>query len=195
MKRPARRGRASTLDEILPKVVGKLGHRGSPGQGAGALRVFKAFSRLGPPMTEQATPTDWRRGQLSLMVHSSPWLTELSFMREAMRRRINELLGGGMEVKRLRLQLGPGRARPEPVVVLPPLTEADRRQAERWADPIADPELRERFLRAAERSLQAKLRLPKGVRGPPGPLLAPAREPAKVVSGLTGFGPDRALNR
>lgn len=178
---------ADILARLLDEQTGPSGVSG-PKSGAGRVsRVLSAFGRIGPPVTEYADAVNFRRGVLTLQVHESAWLTELTFLRDEVVERVNRMVGGA-PVKEVRLRLGPRRrvAAPPPP---PPrrLTKAEEAVVEDWTAPIADDAVREAVRRAAARSVaRGPVQIPE-VSGPPGPRLLP--HDALTPPGLTyGYG-------
>jgi hypothetical protein len=171
------RGHPSALSEVLARVMrDKL--TGAAREEVLALRVFTAFERIGPPLTDQAEPILFRHGVLTLRVKSSVWLTELTFLKTELLERLEQHLGR-RAVRDVRLRLG--HVEPRPIEPSPrrALAEADRARIADWTEAIADPKVREALSRAAARCLErgpADFELPAG---PPGPMPSPDRKPAE----------------
>jgi hypothetical protein len=113
--------------------------------------VFRAFSRLGPPITSHAEPVQFRAGLLTVSVDDSAWLTELTFLRPEMLTRLNRMLGAEM-VRDVRLRHAPlqADAKPAPRPAAPPRLSPEKAQAiETWAADIKSDEIREAMMRAA----------------------------------------------
>ena len=64
---------------------------------------------VGERVAARAWPDGFRDGVLYVRVSNSAWLHELSFLRESVRERANELCGGPRLVKEVRFHLGPRR--------------------------------------------------------------------------------------
>jgi hypothetical protein len=154
------RGAPSAAGEIVARILAdQEGHPGRSSQrrGAAALRVFRAFSRLGPPITSHAEPVQFRAGVLSLTVDDSAWLTELSFLRPEMLERLNRMLGRAM-VTEIRLRHAPLSRpphRPEPLGGPPALTAAEQAALDAWSALIADEGVRAAMRRAGAYALAA----------------------------------------
>ncbi len=188
------------LARLLDDVTGR-GGGGASGPKAGPAkvrRVLAAFDRIGPPVTDHADAVDFRRGVLTLQVHESAWLTELTFLRTEIIDRLNRMVGPST-VREVRLRSGSRRKRPAPPTPPPrPLTESQREAVATWTASIADDAVREAVQRAAARSLaRGEVKVPE-VSGPPGPRLKPAEpvvEPAPMTYGYghgTHAGGERA---
>lgn len=160
--RPHRQRRPRAAAEIVAEVLAEQEGRANGRKEAMTVRVFRAFSRLGPPITRHAEPVQFRAGVLTLSVDDSGWLTELTFLRPEILQRMAGLLGKPW-VKDVRLRHAPlGRAeelRPQkqPMPVLAPEDEAT---VAGWAAEIADPEIRDAMLRAARRAVSTLKRRP-----------------------------------
>ncbi|MEL7368773.1 MAG: DUF721 domain-containing protein [Myxococcota bacterium] len=168
----------------------------SPRRGAsGVSRVLTAFGRIGPPVTDHADAVHFRRGVLTLQVHESAWLTELTFLRTELIRRINKMLGGE-PVREVRLRLG-NRRKPSPPPPPPPrpLTDEENETVTRWTAVIQDDAVRDAVRRAAARSMiRGPVVIPK-VSGPAGPRMTPA-DPPEAERGLRyGYGDRQGKER
>ena len=177
------------LARLLDDVTGR-GPGGSSGPKAGPAKVRKvlaAFDRIGPPVTDHADAVGFRRGVLTLQVHESGWLTELTFLRTEIIDRLNRMVGPST-VKEVRLRSGARRKRAAPPTPPPkPLTDRQREAVETWTAPIVDDAVREAVRRAAARSLARGDVVVPEVSGPPGPRLKPA-EPATEAPLTYGYG-------
>jgi Dna[CI] antecedent DciA-like protein len=175
--------RSSRHPTFVADVVARLlaqrhGHP-SRGKEALALKVFDAFRRIGPPITEHAEPAYFKNGILSLTVGESVWLTELTFLKPELIARINHGLGRDA-VEDLRLRQGKlERRRPRAEVKPPVLSNAQKERVERWGAMIADENVRQAVMKAAARSITTPRR-GKIASGPPGPLPSPAEPPPKA---------------
>lgn len=148
---------------------------------ATTLKVFSAFQRIGPPVTEQVEPAFFKQGVLTLTVSESAWLTELTFLKPEILERLNRALGREVVVD-LRMRLGrlmrrgiAGKAQ------APVLSAAEREKIEAWGAMIPNPSVREAMIRAASRSVASGPPAAQRAR-PPEPRTtanpAPAAEPA-----------------
>lgn len=155
--------------------------------GRNALRVFSAFARIGPPIVDHAEPVLFRRGALTLRVGESAWLTELSFLSEQIRTRMNTLLGREL-VKEVRLRLGPLERPPATPPRKRPIPPEARARIREWASAITDDELREAVVRAAERHAANPKEPMPDVSGPPGPRRTPASVTSEPQPMSYGFG-------
>ena len=172
------------------------GYRSSLGRAA--FEVFKAFDRIGPPLTDHAEPITFRRGQLTLSVRSSVWLTELGMMQQEIKNRLNSTLTKPM-VKEIRLVLGSPKRKPtaKPKVPKQQLTPTQREKLNAWTSTLSNERVREAFERAASRSLETGPLNYTPYSGPAGPrVLAPVPiEEDEDVETLTyGYG-DRSFDR
>lgn len=172
-----RKRRPVLVGDIIARLIDEVtgAPKASPSRGSSAGRVtqvLSAFDRIGPPVTDHADAVGFRRGVLTLQVHESTWLTELTFLKSEIVQRMNRMLGG-TAVREVRLRLGP-RRRVEPPRPPPrPLTSAERASIDTWTAPIADADVRDAVRRAAERSLARGAVQAPQVSGPPGPRLTP----------------------
>lgn len=137
---------SEVVDRVLARRSGKHRHESL------ALEVFSAFRRIGPPITERAEPVFFKGGVLSLVVEDSTWLTELTFLRPDIVRRMNESLRRDV-VRELRVRLGVLERRDEPKPRLRPLTADQLEAVERWGAAIANIEVRSAVMNAAARHL------------------------------------------
>jgi hypothetical protein len=132
------------------------------------LRQYEIWTRwaelVGERLAARTQPHSLREGVLSVLVASSAWLNELSFMRGDLVRRINEVIGAST-VTAIRLFSGPVRAlprfvkvepvQPPPEVELPPeyIAEVEHEMAS-----VEDPTLREAIRGARLAQLRRRLR-------------------------------------
>ena len=121
---------------------------------------------VGERVAARASPDGLSRGVLSVRVSNSAWMHELSFLREAIVQKANEVCGGGSIVRSVRLHLGRKWGDdPDDVVAAfvrrpaakkpVPRKEADsatKRRIDEETATVADPELR-----AALRVLRKRL--------------------------------------
>ena len=166
---------SDVLARLLDEKTGPSGVSGPRFGAGGVSRVLSAFGRIGPPVTEHADAVDFRRGVLTLQVHESAWLTELTFLRTEIIDRVNRMVGK-TAVKEVRLRLGPRRKAMSAPPPPKPLTAQQRAAVDEWTAPIADNAVREAVRRAAARCLGVDARPPPAISGPPGPRLRP-RDP------------------
>ena len=94
--KPRDRGRAG--NGIYPETIGKL--LGTTLSELGVEEKLKeckamlAWEKVAkPPLDHHAKPLRMRRGRLELAVPSPIWRTQLSFLKEDMKRRINSCVG------------------------------------------------------------------------------------------------------
>ena len=191
MKRARRH--PTPIGAVVRQLLGEQEGTPSGRRGGKTLKIFEAFARIGPPVSEHAEPVAFKNGVLTLEVTESVWLTELSLLAPHVRERLNGGLGAPW-VREVRLRLGlPRRARP--AARLPPLTDAERRQIGGWVDAIRHPDVRTAVRGAAERWVRRGLSRAGLAPGPAGPCLTP-EEPAPEAPGLTyGYGWQRPPGR
>jgi hypothetical protein len=133
------------VGDILPGAAKSAGLD----DGAAAGRIWGSWRSIaGEAISDHATPSSLRRGVLRLHADSPSWATEISYLADELKRRINELLRREA-VKEVRVWTGPdrpprafgGRANPpaqqasEKTGEKPSLdpTEAVARAREAWA--------------------------------------------------------------
>lgn len=184
MKRPRRR--PTPVAAVVRQLIGVQEGTPSGRRGGKTLKVFEAFTRIGPPVSQWAEPVAFKNGVLTLEVAQSVWLTELSLLAPQIRERLNCILAVGW-IKQVRLRLGlPRRTRPAPV--LRPLTDVERQRIAGWVDAIRHPEVQTAVRRAAERCVRRGLAQVGPAPGAAGPCLAP-EEPVLEAPRLTyGYG-------
>ena len=109
---PARRDDATPLSEI---VGGLLGRRPFV-RGVAVGRLARSWPDVvGERLAHETRPARLDAGTLTVQATSGPWGSQAQFLAEAIRERANELLGSD-EVKRVQVQVGPGRGdRPKPL--------------------------------------------------------------------------------
>ena len=181
------------LARLLDEKTSPSGVSGPKFGAGGVSRVLTAFGRIGPPVTEHADAVNFRRGVLTLQVHESAWLTELTFLRSEIIERVNKMVGK-TAVKEVRLRLGPRKKTRPPAPPPKPLTAEQRAAVDDWTAPIADDAVREAARRAAARTLGVDALPPPEASGPPGPRLRPRDpEPPPMAYGYgDGNGAERA---
>jgi hypothetical protein len=141
-----------------------------------ALKVFAAFSRIGPPVTDHVEPAFLKHGILTLTVQESAWLTELTFLKPQILERINKALQRPV-VQDLRMRLGALTPRPAKTLPSEPkLTFAQKERVAEWGASIARADVREAVMRAAARSIAEPRRAQRTIATVPGP-----RPPAPPV--------------
>jgi predicted nucleic acid-binding Zn ribbon protein len=97
----------SRLGEILDPLARKVGMDG----GIETARVWSSWSEIvGKEVAEHAEPTSLRGGVLRVRTDSPVWATELGYLSEELRGRVNERLGRD-EVKKVKVWTGPGSPR------------------------------------------------------------------------------------
>ncbi len=153
-----------------------------------ALKVFSAFQRIGPPVTEYAEPVFYKAGVLTLSVSNSAWMTELSFLRLEIIKRLNDSMGREV-VKDIRMRLGNVK-KPKPKAAKKKrLTAKQKEEVAGWAESIENPDVKAAMIKAAERHLaRGKVNYPVAS-GPPGPRSPPAKDPVEEDKGFSyGYG-------
>lgn len=99
-------------DFVDPMRLGELlePHLNRVGMESGALvgRVWRAWPDIvGPDIAAHAEPTSLRQGVLRVRADSPAWSTELSYLTDQIRRRINEEVAREL-VREVRVWNGPG---------------------------------------------------------------------------------------
>lgn len=160
-----------SVAETVARFLAKRHGLSVRGHEAASLKVFAAFTRIGPPISERAEPITFRRGLLTLVVEDSTWLTELTFLKPDIVVRLNKALGRAL-VQDLRLRLGSLSHRARTAEELaPPLTPRQEGMLQSWGDTIKNPAIRDTVLRAARVCIatgRTKILAPIAT-GPPGP--------------------------
>lgn len=160
------------LVETTTDPEGSSESRGAAGRRT--FEVFRAFEGIGPPLTDHAEPSSFRKGRLTLRVRSSAWLTELAMMQSQLVGRLNRALRRPY-VEEVRLVLGSPRPRPKPSPPSPVrLSPRQREQVEAWSSSLSNEQVRAAFERAAARSLARGPSDRSPFSGPPGPRVMPA---------------------
>lgn len=157
------------LSDLVSRVLSQRHGHANHGREAVAMKVFAAFTQIGPPLTQHAEPVLLRGGILTLTVTDSAWLTELTFLRPEILERLNRPFNK-IVVRDLRMRLGAITRKKVVEVPLPPLSPEKQHKVETWASEIADDEVRAAVTRAASRSLATPQRTPRFIEGPPGPM-------------------------
>jgi predicted nucleic acid-binding Zn ribbon protein len=126
-------------DDSAPKklrdILDPFARRVGMDAGAATGRVWSEWqSIVGPDIADHAEPTSLRRGVLRIRTDSPVWATELTYLSEEIRRRVNDALGRD-EVTGVKIWTGPGklqRAAPSAPSRPPP----ERRNAAAATDPM-----------------------------------------------------------
>lgn len=179
------RGRSRRLvsvGELVARFLAKReGHPARVNESI-ALRVFAAFQKIGPPITEHAEAVMLRGGMLTLNVADSAWLTELTFLKPEILERVNAGLPKPA-VRDLRMRLGSVTKKKIEKSSPPVLSREEIAKVEEWGREIGSDEVRQAMMRAAAWSLKRPKPTRPILEGPPGPRPPPKPEPepAKVV--------------
>lgn len=145
----------SRLGDLLDPAARRAGI--SDGAKTGAVWA-KWRSIVGPDIAGHAEPSSLRNGVLRIRADSPAWATELGYMGEEIRSRVNEAVGARL-VDEVRVWTGPGRIRTEPrATPTPPPAEAERPPGE------VDPE--QAFDRAFRAWRRRRRRAPPDPTGP-----------------------------
>jgi len=85
-------------------------------RGMGVGKLARSWTDVvGERLAAETRPARLETGTLVVTASSGPWGSQAQFLAEAIRERANELLGSD-EVKRVQVQVGPGRGdRPKPL--------------------------------------------------------------------------------
>ncbi len=172
-------GLSDVLRGILERVEARF-----PDQ---AHRIWEVWEEaVGPDVARRARPVAFRSGVLHVAVTSSPWMHQLTFLRERFRDELNRRLGSPL-VRLVRFRLAPEDAEPEPrprqkddapapwTAVRLPGEVRDR--VERASAQVPDTALREAIRRAWTRAEQLRfLREGREAAPPPGSTAGPGRE-------------------
>jgi predicted nucleic acid-binding Zn ribbon protein len=99
-------------DDSAPKklrdILDPFARRVGMDAGAATGRVWSEWqSIVGPDIADHAEPTSLRRGVLRIRTDSPVWATELTYLSEEIRRRVNDALGRD-EVTGVKIWTGPG---------------------------------------------------------------------------------------
>jgi hypothetical protein len=167
--------------DVVARLLAKRHGHPTRTKEALALKVFDAFQRIGPPITEHAEPAFFKNGILTLTVGESVWLTELTFLKPELIQRINKGLGRDA-VEDIRLKQGKLERKKKEARAKPPiLSPVQKEKVDGWAASIADPNVKEAMMKAAARSITS----PKKARplsGPPGPWPSRREPPAEEAA-------------
>jgi predicted nucleic acid-binding Zn ribbon protein len=142
MRRKHSQTRLQPLGEILFAALKR--------KGLGARLEENALMKLwpkvvGPQIAAQTQPDSWRAGTLFVKATSSVWVQQLHFMKDDIRRKLNEL-AGSMVVREILFTVG---HRPAPrntphhafISGIVALHDRDRKMIAECTEKLADPEL------------------------------------------------------
>ena len=91
------------LKDLLPGATGRLGIPSPEATG----RVWSAWREIvGPAVAAHAEPTSLREGVLKVRADSPAWATEIGYLVEEIRSRVNAAAGGSL-VSEVRVWTGP----------------------------------------------------------------------------------------
>ncbi len=139
--------------EILPSITGKLS-----GRQLQLARVWRKWdSIVGEPVCRHAWPSHFSsKDTLVILVSDSVWMQQLSFNRELLRSRIQEIMGTEYKIAAIRLKVGDVEgARTQ-------CLGHESRGEDRWRLPDPDPrdldEIDALFARAGDQELTSAMR-------------------------------------
>jgi hypothetical protein len=124
--------RLKRIRDLLPGAARRAG------VGEDAIDAGRVFRRwrdvVGPHIADHANPTSLRRGVLRVRADSPAWASEIAYLGDDIRARVNEAAGRDL-VEEVRVWTGPatGTARPPEGVVPPALARPSRKE------PAAEP--------------------------------------------------------
>jgi hypothetical protein len=157
-KRRPRKKALLLLDDVLIRVLATTEGAPKRRRTSKSLKVFDAFSGLGPPFTNNAEPALFRKGVLTLVVEESAWLTELTFLSPDIIQRINETLGENL-VTAIRARQGrfaknqPAKTKAKRKLtaptIPPPVSPYAEEQIESLSEYVKSPDLLAAIQRAA----------------------------------------------
>lgn len=134
------------------------------------MNIAKIWSQAaGRTIAAQTMPDGWREGTLFVRASSSVWVQQLHFMKDELRRKINELSGKTV-VRDIRFAVGyqPDLKKSALGGVLSPkpdLSESDKKMIEECVNSLSDPELASIIKRVMEKEISLRpLRGEKKVR-------------------------------
>lgn len=136
--KPERLGTLLTRLELTPELKARLGD----------LAIWQKWEQaVGTTIASKATPLRLIGGTLTVQVNSAPWMQQLSFMKNELRNRLNEALGG-VRIKEISLKLGYTSRKeshePEEAVRRPkPLAASAKSWINQQVSDLEDPELKE----------------------------------------------------
>lgn len=142
MRRKYRHARLQPIGEILFSALKKRGMADKLEENA----VIKLWSKaVGAQIAAQTEPESLRSGTLFVKTTSSVWVQQLHFMKEDIRRKLNEL-AGKTAIKEIHFTVGysPARHKTKPAAGAAAkviLRERDKRMIAECTEALADPEL------------------------------------------------------
>jgi len=159
-KRRSARGDDPEADigSVLRDVLKRL----DPSEQLRAFEVWNFWNDVvGDALSRRAQPSSYRNGVLTVTVAAHAWMQELQFMKDSLRQRLNERLGGEL-IRDVCFVSGavdpPPQARPEPQDID---TAGDTRPQVALPD-ISDPELAAAFQRVLDAHARRKRRKTSG---------------------------------
>ena len=172
-------GLSDVLQGILERAEAKFPDR--------AHRIWETWEdAVGPDIARRARPVAFRSGVLHVGVGSSPWMHQLTFLRDRIRDEVNRRVGSPL-VRLVRFRLAPEDVEPEPrprgrndgpapwTAVSLPAEIRDR--VERASAQVEDLGLREAIRRAWTRAEQLRMvREAPEADPPPGSSAVPGHE-------------------
>ncbi len=180
---PGLNEKAQGLSDVLRGILERV-EAAFPDQ---AHRIWEVWEdAVGPDIARRARPVAFRSGVLHVGVASSPWMHQLTFLRERIRDELNRRLGSPV-VRLVRFRHAPEGTEPGPR----PRERADdpapwaavhlpgdvRDRVERTSAQVRDAPLREAIRRAWTRAEQLRLLREGRAAAPPrGSTAAPGRE-------------------
>ena len=117
---------------------------------------------VGSRIAAKARPVSFRDGVLTVAVANSPWLQQLTFLKQGIIAKLNEQLGCEL-VRDIFLKSGRLEAPPPPPTPRPTprskrtLTEEETHRIEDQTASVSDPALRDAFVRILAKDLETKL--------------------------------------
>lgn len=124
-------------DSRVPQRLGELlepeARRAGMDSGVLVGQVWQSWRRIvGADVAQHAEPTSLRAGVLRVRADSPAWSTELSYLADELRTRVNDAVGRPL-VKEVHVWSGPGRIS-EPSVAVEP-EPSQRSQSDTGSDP------------------------------------------------------------
>jgi len=159
-KRRPRKKALLVFNDILVRVLANTEGAPKRRRSSKSLKVFEAFSTLGPPFTTHAEPSLFRKGTLTLTVEDSAWLTELTFLAPDIIERLNKTLGsnlvteirarhGQFAISQQKLKSRTQKSSKADLSDPPPVSPYAEEQIESLAEYVKSPELLSAIQRAA----------------------------------------------
>jgi hypothetical protein len=147
------KGHLQSVGDILLAAMKKRGLAGKLEENS----LFKLWPKaVGPKIAQQTCPDGWRAGTLFVKTTSSVWVQQLHFMKEDIRKKINEL-AGKTTVREIHFTVGYNPARKgKGRRAVPPklmLKERDKRIIAECTETLKDRELAE----IVKRVMQAEI--------------------------------------